>query len=128
MRQLAATVCVIALAGTLGCSRQCSSANKSYKINTTVSPANEQGRPCWQIEFVLEDTSAPAGPVVLSAPKILVAQGEKGDIFVGDTLNNFRYSAIVNKVDKGLAASTTLTVTNNGESVWSSEQTIHLSD
>jgi ABC-type uncharacterized transport system auxiliary subunit len=124
MRTTTTIICLAIFAVMSGCSSECSTPKRAYKINTKVSPAEEQGQYC--VEFTLEDVSAPDGPKVLSSPRVTVLQGEKGRVFVGDTLNNIDYSVIINKLDKGLEANTAIAITEKGTLAWSAQQTIQL--
>ena len=126
MRRMLIVVCLAIFVAMSGCSSECTTPKKAYNIKTKVSPAEAQGQ--YFVEFTLEDVTAPDKPVVLSSPRVVVMQGEKGRVFVGDTFNNFDYSAIINKLDKGLEANTVIAVTKKGTLVWSAEQTIQLSD
>jgi len=126
MRRMLIVICLAIFVAMSGCSSECTTPKKAYKIKTKVSPAQEQGQ--YSIEFRFEDMSAPDGAEVLCSPRVVVMQGEKGRVFFGDTLNHFDCSAVVNKLDKGLEANTVIAVTEKGTLIWSAEQTIQLSD
>jgi ABC-type uncharacterized transport system auxiliary subunit len=118
--------CLTAFVIMSGCSSECTTPKRAYKINTKVSPAKEQGQYC--VDFTLADVTVPDRPKVLSSPRVTVSQGEQGKVFVGDTFSGVECSVIINKLSKGLEANTAIAITEKGTLVWSAEQTIQLPD
>ena len=110
---------------TLGVLMGCSNSKVAYRSKATLSPAKEAGQ--YEVAFVIEDISNPDSPSVVISPRLTVLKGQEGRIFVGDDKSGIICTVLVDNSSGKPKATTSVSVKENGEVVWSENKTIAMS-
>jgi type II secretory pathway component HofQ len=95
-----------------------------YEAEATVIPDARTGH--YEVRFRVMDSPAVGEPKVLSEPRLLVSEGQKGEIFIGDERSSVKCGATIERHDGGLTATTRVRIQEGHRRVWVSRQTMDL--
>ena len=124
MAALGVILCAGAVVSVVGSS--CMTAQASYRTETTVTPGAQADE--YVVHIKIMDSAKQGNEAVLSAPKLHVKTGEEGKCTVSDLneQNGLFCTAIVNEIEGGIEAVTSVVMKHNGEPKHSEAQSVRL--
>jgi hypothetical protein len=120
MKHTVSIVAIVALVILAGCT----SSKVAYRSKATLKPADKPDQ--YDVAFEVSDVSDPANPRVVSTPQLRIIKGKKGSVTVGDQSSGVTCEAVV-AASGTPKARTSVSVKQDGEVVWYTSQTMHMS-
>ncbi len=104
----------------------CSSSPTAYSSKATLSPGKDAGQ--YGVAFEIQDITNPENPSMISSPRLIVLKGQQGTISIEDEKRVIVCTVLVADASGTPQALTTVNITQNGQTVWSAEQTVALAE
>jgi hypothetical protein len=113
---------VVAVVG--GLVSGCATGRAGYEADATVIPDAKAGH--YEVRFRVLDSPLVGEPRLLSEPRLLISEGQKGEIYIGDERSSVKCGALIERKDGGLVATTRVRIEEGRRCVWVCRQTLDL--
>ena len=100
----------------------CGSLKVGYAAAAKVLPCAEPGQ--YEVQFTISETSITGESKVLSTPRLIVMEGKKAEITIGDATSSLKCTALVERDGRKVSAMTRVRIKHGPKRVWLARQTL----
>ena len=102
----------------------CLTARLQYEAHVYVAPMPVRGQ--YEVAFEIHETSETGATRLLSCPRVVVVEGKKGELLIGDAISSIKCAALVEGTNGMVRVATRVRIVERTRRVWASRQILLL--